>query len=327
MKEREHLTKNQIIGYRAGTFDARRKREIGKHLLKCESCRRQLPPPTFDDFWNAVMSERESEQTSASEESEQSRQSGFSAFPKIFGRRGGGLAWSGAALTILFSFAFLLWLNAGKEWNQENEIAQIFNTNATESNPTQIESGEQILTPKNSSNDNQISLSGSNRPVIPKSQQQSARQNNSNSLVRENASPNSARVTKKDAPGNISTTRGGGLPADCGGETPVETEIGLSGEAVTLSWRKVPNAVKYHLYISDDEEILIDEYETERETSYTLKKPLDAAKTYRWKVVVTTEDGKTIAGDSQKFTVKSLPSKRGKSAKKEKSLVRCSQND
>ena len=326
MKEREHLTKNQITGYRAGTFDARRTREIGRHLLKCETCRRQLPPPTFDDFWNAVMSERETEQTSASEESEQSRQSGFSAFPKIFGRLG-GLAWSGAALMVVFSLAFLLWLNAGREWNQEKEIAQTFNINATESNPAQIESGEQILPPKNSRVDNQISSSDSNRPVIPKSPQPNARQNNSNSLLRENTSPNSARVMKKDAPDNISTTRGGGLPTDCGGKTPVETETGLSGEAVTLSWKKVPNAVKYHLYISDDEEILIDEYETERETSYTLKKPLDAAKTYRWKVVVTTEDGKTIVGDSQKFTVKSLPSKRGKSAKKEMSLIRCSQND
>jgi hypothetical protein len=134
--------------------------------------------------------------------------------------------------------------------------------------------------------------------------------------LRDNTSRNSARVTKKDAPDNISSTRGGGVPADCSSETPVETEIGLSGEAVTLKWQKVPHAVKYHLYISDDEEILIDEYETERETSYTFKKPLDAAKTYRWKVVVTTEDGKTIAGDSQKFTVKSLrqsAANRGKS--------------
>jgi hypothetical protein len=77
------------------------------------------------------------------------RHSGFSAFPKIFGRLG-GLAWSGAALMVLFSFALLLWLNAGRELNQENEIAQTFNINATESNPAQIESGEQISPLKNS---------------------------------------------------------------------------------------------------------------------------------------------------------------------------------
>jgi hypothetical protein len=326
MKEREHLTKNQIIGYRAGTFDAPRTSEIGRHLLKCETCRRQLPPPTFDDFWNAVMSERETEQTSASEELEQLRHSGFSAFPKIFGRLG-GLAWSGGALMVLFIFALLLWFNAGRELNQENEIAQTFNINATESNPAQIESGEQILPLKNS-RDDQISSSDSNLPAISKSSQPNARQNNSNSLLRENTSRNSARVMKKDAPNNVSSTRGGGgTAADCGGELTVKTEIGLGGEAVTLKWKKVLNAVKYQLYISDDEEILIDEYETERETSYTLTKPLDASRTYRWKVVVTTEDGKTIAGDSQKFTVKNLPSKRSKSAKKEKSLIRCSQND
>ena len=108
MKGIEHLTKNQIAGYRAGAFDAPEKREIGRHLLKCESCRQSLPAPTFDDFWNAVMNERETEQTSTSEESELSRHSIFSFFPKIFGQFN-GLAWSGAALIVLVQFfAFAL---------------------------------------------------------------------------------------------------------------------------------------------------------------------------------------------------------------------------
>ena len=327
MKGIEHLTENQIAGYRAGTFDALEAREIGRHLLKCEACRRSLPAPTFDDFWKAVMTERETEQDSTSEKSELSRHSIVSAVPKVFGQFR-GFAWSGAALIVLFSFSLLIWLNAGRQSSEEREIAQTFHSNSTESNLARVESDEGIfpLPEQNSRNNKQVFSSDSNRPANSKSSQPSERQNNLSSSSQKDVSPNPATKVLKNKPENISSTRGV-LPANCGGETSVETEIGLSGEAVTLKWKKIPNAIKYHLYISDDEEILIDEYETERETSYALKKPLDAAKTYQWKIIVTTEDGKTIVGDSQKFTAKSLRLNQSKSEKKKKQQIRCSQNN
>jgi hypothetical protein len=328
MKEVEHLTKNQITGYRAGAFDAQEKREIGRHLLKCEICRKSLPAPTFEDFWNAVMSEREPEQTSPSEESELTRRFDFSFFPKIFGPSN-AIAWSGAALIVLISFSLLLWLNAGRQWNGEREVAQAFNSNANEVNPAQIDSDERVFAPptQNSEVDKPLHSSDSNRPANQKSLQQSAPQKKLNLSLRENVSRNSAKQISEEQRDNISSTRGGDLPANCSGETTVETEIGVSGEAVTLKWKKIPNAVRYHLYVSDNEEILIDEYETERETSYTVKKSLDAAKTYNWKVVVTTENGKTIVGDSQKFTIKNLQLNRSKFEKKKQQQIRCSQNN
>ena len=82
-------------------------------------------------------------------------------------------------------------------------------------------------------------------------------------------------------------------------------------------------AAKYHLYVSDDDEILLDEFETTSETVYVLRRPLDPQKTYRWKVVVTLEDGKTIVGSSQKFTAKDFKSTGKKFKKREKSEVRC----
>lgn len=329
MREREHLTKNQIAGYRAGGFDALERREIGRHLLKCESCRRSLSAPTFDDFWNAVMTERETEQSPASEESDILPRFGFS-LSKIFGSFG-GLAWSGAALVVLCIFSLMFWLSLGKESNQEREVAQTFNSEKTDFNTTQLKTGEQNLSrpTQNTESDKQVFSPESNHlPANSKIPSASGRQNNPNLSAREDVSRNSAvRPYKDNQPKTISSTRGGVLPADCGGEMPVETETGLSGEAVTLKWKKFPNAVKYHLYVSDDEEILIDEYETERETSYTVKKSLDAAKTYNWKVVITTEDGKTIVGDSQKFTIKSLQFNRNKTEKKEKQQVRCTQTN
>lgn len=327
MKGIEHLTKNQIAGYRAGSFDAREKREIGRHLLKCEVCRKSLPAPTFDDFWKAVMNERETEQTSTSEESEFSRNRIFSFFPKVFGQFN-NLAWSGATLIVLVGFSFLLWLNAGRQWNQEREVAQTFNSNTNEFNPAQIDSNERVFAPpQNSGVDKPIFSADSNTLGNPKSSPPREPQKNLNSSLKANAGRNSARQVPADKRDNISSTRGGISAANCGAETSVETETGLSGEAVTLKWKKIPNAVKYHLYISDDEEVLIDEYETVSETSYTVKKSLDAAKTYNWKVVVTTEDGKTIVGDSREFTIKSLELNRNKSGKKEKQQIRCSQNN
>ena len=179
MKGIEHLTENQIAGYRAGTFDALEAREIGRHLLKCEACRRSLPAPTFDDFWKAVMTERETEQDSTSEKSELSQHSIVSAVPKVFGQFR-GFAWSGAALIVLFSFSLLIWLNAGRQSSEEREIAQTFHSNSTESNLARVESDDGIfpLPEQNSRNNKQVFSPDSNRPSNSKSSQPSERQNN-----------------------------------------------------------------------------------------------------------------------------------------------------
>ena len=100
-----------------------------------------------------------------------------------------------------------------------------------------------------------------------------------------------------------------------------------SGEKVVLKWKRVKNAAKYHLYVSDDEEILIDEFETQEETFYILKKTLDPQKTYKWKVVVTLENGNTIMGYSQKFTVKDIQQNLKKFDKNMKPVVRCTANN
>lgn len=324
MREREHLTKNQIAGYRAGAFDARESHEIGRHLLKCESCRKSLPALTFEDFWKAMMNERESEQTSDSEKSEFSRHSIFSSLPKGFGHFG-GFAWSGAALIVLFSLSLLLWLNGGRQWNQEREIAQTFNSETPEYNAAQIESDQQISLPPAPSSriDNQVSSSDSTRLVNSKPSQANGRQNNLSLSSKKDESRYSARKIPKDKMDNVSATRGV-TPAKCGDEMAVETEVGRSGETIILKWKKIPNAAKYHLYISDDEEILIDEFETETETTFVLKRILDPLKTYQWKIIVTLENGKAIAGPSTKFTIRDFQNKQAKPQKKKVSDIRCS---
>ncbi len=106
--------------------------------------------------------------------------------------------------------------------------------------------------------------------------------------------------------------------------------VALTGKDESVDsfiWKKLPKATKYHLYVSDDDEILIDEYETEQETAYVLKKSLDPVKTYHWKVVITLEDGSTVIGDSQKFTIKNFQQNQKKLERKEKSDNRCLQQN
>ncbi|NJM52123.1 MAG: hypothetical protein HC846_01260 [Blastocatellia bacterium] len=150
MRESEHLTKSQIAGYRTGAFDALKKREIGRHLLKCESCRRSLPTPTIDDFWSAVMNEQENDQSTTSEESEITRHSILPFFPQIFGQFS-GLAWGGAALIIIFCFSFLLWLGSA---DASREVVQTFdnelNSGLNFPSPAQTKVKENLTSSKDS---------------------------------------------------------------------------------------------------------------------------------------------------------------------------------
>ena len=91
-----------------------------------------------------------------------------------------------------------------------------------------------------------------------------------------------------------------------------------------LKWRKFPDAVKYHLYISDDDEVLIDEFETGQATSYALTKPLDQKKSYRWKVIITLANGKTMNVATQKFSSLDFLSVQNRTIHKTRALTRCS---
>lgn len=120
-----------------------------------------------------------------------------------------------------------------------------------------------------------------------------------------------------------STTRGAGQVTKCS-EEPIEAGIESSPEQIRFRWEKLPHVVKYHLYISDDSQILLEEFETETETSYVLKQRLETGKTYKWKIVATLADGRMIFGNSNPFTF-GKKMKKDLFQKKGKGVVRCSQ--
>lgn len=329
MNKSEHLTENQLNDYFGNhALKGEAKHRIGRHLLQCDFCLKRLPQPTTEQFWAALMTDEETEVSSDEKCSLAARLDLIAQSlkqPKVF-------VFGAAALVIALFFSAFIWLNAAKSSEAQNEVAQNFEVN--DSQPVFNQTGSvEIKKPDVLPNveSNIIPSAPATARVIAKREPASA-SNNAPKHNLKTAFRNDLNLqTPAKSPGaqkaNISSTRGGlsDLPK-CGSDVALETTTDASGETVTLKWKKVSKAAKYHLYISDDEEILLDEFETDEETSFVLKKPLDPLKTYKWKVVVTLENGETVIGDAQKFTVKDLKSNRKKSGKKEKSEIRCSED-
>lgn len=340
MNESEHLTENQLAEYFGGALERGVKHAVGRHLLQCDFCLKRLPQPTPEQFMAALMTDNEYEVDSLDEKTALATLlnsiSDSLKQPKIlvFGAVG--------ALSVCLLFTAFFWINAAQSSLAEREVAESFEVKETQTVPTLNGDSQNMSPTLSSANDGDGNSSPSQKvksklPVSGNDKDgngSSSRNVSGQSLpVATNVQPKTVSkidIRKSDtstAPKtSVSSTRGGAesLPK-CSDLQPLDLATGMNNEAILLKWKKVPNAAKYHIYVSDDDEILVDEFETEQETSYALKKPLAPEKTYQWKVVVTLEDGKTIIGDSQKFTIKDLQSNQKKPGGKVSSIVRCSE--
>lgn len=305
----KHLTATELSAYSLGSLEKTESQTLGRHLLNCAECRKLLPMPSVERFWAAIMTDTEINDAPQKEDSENFLSS-LSSLLKLQS----GLLWGSAALIIVFCFSFFLWLGSA---DSSREVVQTFEhelgsqpnfpspsqTPDKENSSTSTNSNraEAVLTPKNLKSD---------------SPKPNTSQNNSGQDFKK---PNLKRTNE-----TISAARG--VSAKCSEYKPVEIEFSADKENFVFKWKAVPKAVKYHLYISDDEEILIDEYETQNETSFVLKKPLDPQKTYNWKIIVTLENGEQVVGDSQKFTTKDFQTNQKKVEKRKSAEIRCSAN-
>ena len=323
MNKGEHLTEKQLSDYFGDALETEKRHEIGRHLLQCDFCLKKLPSPTPEQFWEVLMTENEVNDWDTEKTDVSPRLgfvSGLFTFPKV-------LTWSAGGLAIVLIFMVLMWFSITTQSNKEIEVAQVFDTEIAELK--QNETIERNI-PQNdltSKTNNPTSSSEPTRAVvISKPKNVDLQNRNIKFPIENNLSTQSKKIIPNKKLANISTTRGGSTEK-CSEEDSVEMEFGSNNnESVVFRWTRVPNAIKYHLYISDDDEILIDEYETGQDTSYTLKKPLDPAKTYKWKVIITLDDGQTKSGTSQKFTVKDVLQNQKKMTGKKKSDIRCSEN-
>lgn len=307
-----HSTNSELEGYSLGTLPPSEARRVGKHLLNCPVCRELMPMPSVERFLSVIMTDAETQDSSPQKEDK-----GFSVVSSLaqfssFWRLQSGFLWGSALLILIFSLSFVFW-SISKDSGQD--VARTFETTGDSEtvnhlpNLTEINEGK-VWTPK-INHGGEISTPEKVRQELPKQK------------IDRNIS--SQKKTETKPPQNkekFSTVRGGAVK--CQTEVNLGLEFATDKDSFVFKWKKVENATKYHLYISDDEEILIDEYETEAETTFILKKPLDPLKTYKWKIIVTLENGKKISGESRKFTVREFYKNRIAPEKKNEGDIRCS---
>ncbi len=59
MPKQDHLTPEQLLGYRNDSLSVEENDIVGRHLLMCEECRKFLPPPTKEQLLKAIFGEEE----------------------------------------------------------------------------------------------------------------------------------------------------------------------------------------------------------------------------------------------------------------------------
>lgn len=297
MNGSEHLTRNQIASFNAGSLAERESREIGRHLLGCADCRGLLPLPDPGKFWTAVLSEVESQTSKAKVESPYSIPPYIRAIVGFFCKPS-GLAWSGGALVVILGLALVLLFSASSEPSIESEVAKSFEIENPISVPSHGQGERPNVVLPDHADKNNTKDQPSDRVLTD--QRLPGRRLKYNSK----GSSDNRAAAARFVSGSVSATRG--AISKCGTERTFEMELGYVETDVVLRWQRVPNAAKYHLFVSDDEEILVDEFESERDTSYVLKKPLDPSKTYHWKIVITLESGQIFYADAQKFSARDV---------------------
>jgi hypothetical protein len=318
MNPSEHLTDLQIAAFSARTLPDCESREVGRHLLGCANCRGLLPLPNPKQFWPAVLSEQYSER-SKTDRTAVSAQSSFQEFVELF-NKSSILAWSSGSLVVILGLTLLILLAVSKEQSVEGEIAKSIEIENPVSGPKHENEESGFVLPHHSAGDDRktqpTSRISANRHLSERRNHQSKRD--------PKTGPNSSKTGLRGGNANISSTRG--AMSKCGAQRTLEMQLGSEDGDLVLRWESVPNAAKYHLYVSDDNEILVDEFETETGTSYTLKKTLDPNKAYRWKIIIALENGQTLSVDAQKFSVRDFQSNQKVRKSKAKSDTRCLAN-
>ncbi|MGH9949272.1 MAG: hypothetical protein ACRD6X_19035 [Pyrinomonadaceae bacterium] len=94
-----------------------------------------------------------------------------------------------------------------------------------------------------------------------------------------------------------------GVDLQCGGITSIRLGTSSLEDGIRLTWDQITDAAKYSVYVSDLDEKLIDEFETDSGTSYVSKAKYERDNIYKWRLIVKLKNGHTLFGASTKFTL------------------------
>lgn len=317
MKTSDHLTRNQIEAFGTGALAASDSRVIGGHLIRCVKCRSLLPFPNVARVLDAITSESDLSQETQKRDDPAGTERAFEGvFAGIFGKRN-RLAWAGSMLVVVVSLGAMIIVSVWSERNVRTEVARSFEL-------------ENPIPGQNNNLPNEKNAHAAENPGSDSTgKSPSSRKSDGGSRDRQEkpAAPATSGVKRPPSSSNrnILTTRGAITPCTLG--KAMDVEVDSKNTDLVLRWKPVPKATKYHLYISDDSEVLIDEFETDAETVYVLRKPLHPTKAYKWKIVITLEDGQNLYVSSQKFSTKDFRSSVSGYKRKARLSTRCLANE
>lgn len=307
MKIEGHLHKNTIGIFRQRKLSATERHEIAHHLLGCDDCRRLLPRPQVADFWASVLSENRQIETKASDRLVAGRFGFLSTFRVHFGQP---VALSACVLLFaVLGFSFLFFLGQVSSPIDGSEVALAPDAREYDANGIS----------EDTSLGSQSSGTGEFEPKIPLDSLPETQNDNNASASKPDAirrtNPRNNRFSSSKTVDRVraaaaSDTRGS--IEDCRDQKSIGTLMKATERGVELRWEKLPDAIKYTVYVSDFDERLIDEYETTDNTSHVVVAELDPKITYKWKLLITLKNGRTITGTSQNFTSKGVSANRTK---------------
>lgn len=304
MNNFKHLTENQLLAYVDDSLPQNELFEIGRHLIQCPFCRKSLPNLGINEFRSAIMNEWKNNEISNESVSRQ----GFFSLLNSYWIIGA------AGLIIVLTFSILIW---------KNEKTPLRNNPENFNNETVAKVKFPSPAP-NRINTNTESQSDSKKGTVNKNPKDFVSDTSKNKFgsnaFKSDKREKDAHVRKE----NISAARG--ASSLCAEGEEIGLDFRYSKDGVVFRWRKIKGAIKYHLFVSDENEILIEEFESRDETSFVLKKPLDSQKVYNWKIVVTLENGQTIIGNSRRFNIEGIKSSKNMPVKEGNFNTRCFAN-
>lgn len=284
-----HLNTDLLRAFRSGEISQSEKLSVERHLIQCSDCRARSPLPTAPELLSAVFRENDIGASGAARLISGELRFGSRSFGQAF-----RLAVPACLLVLIAAGFAYLFLSQATISGNESEIART-------SEPELLNSGTQ---PNSPPIDTEHSTSEPNIATSKGSTKSEKYQLQGKSPMQRDPSARSAVVLPRPDRGAPSSTRGPNLR--CGEQVKIAMSLRPTEAGIELRWDAIADAVKYTVYVSDFNEKLIDEFETQDKTVYVVAAHLDPDTRYEWKLLVELKDGRSIVGRSRSFSAKGI---------------------